>query len=105
MYRVKPILGLLRLPLFLWPSPPSDAGNLAGKKLLVDTVFNMVDDNADKVNEGVNTLAPVAMAGDTVKVELFIDGGGWRAGHRRRGQIRRQQYGNDVSTRVGRSSM
>ena len=47
---------------------------LEGKKLLVDTAFNMVD-SGDKVNEGKNTLSPVA-AGDTVKVELFIEDGG-----------------------------
>ena len=54
---------------------PPGSGALKGKKLLVDTVFNRVDDNADKVNEGINTLPPPA-TGDTIKVELFIEDGG-----------------------------
>ncbi len=79
MYRVKPILGFVTAAALLVAVGVAgvDAGNLKDKKLLVDTVFNMVDDNANKVNEGVNTIAPsMSMAGDTVKVELFIDGGG-----------------------------
>ena len=77
MYRVKPILSFVAVAAFLVAVGVGvEAGALKGKKLLVDTVFNMVDDNANKVNEGVNTLAPVSLAGDTVKVELFIDGGG-----------------------------
>ena len=79
MYRVKPILSFVTAAALLVAVGVAgvDAGNLKDKKLLVDTVFNMVDDNANKVNEGVNTIAPsMSMAGDTVKVELFIDGGG-----------------------------
>ena len=79
MYRIKPILSFVAVAA-LFVSVVAigslEAGNLKGKKLLVDTVFNMMED-ADKVNEGVNTIAPsMSMAGDTVKVELFIDGGG-----------------------------
>ena len=79
MYRVKPILGFLTVAAFLVTVIVGgvDAGALKGKKLLVDTVFNMVDDNANKVNDGVNTIAPsMTMAGDTIKVELFIEDGG-----------------------------
>ena len=79
MYRVKPILSFVTVAAFLVAVVVGsvDAGALAGKKLLVDTVFNMVDDNANKVNEGVNTIAPsMSMAGDTIKVELFIEDGG-----------------------------
>ena len=79
MYRVKPILGFLTVAAFLVTVIVGgvDAGALKDKKLLVDTVFNMVDDNANKVNEGVNTIAPsMTMAGDTIKVELFIEDGG-----------------------------
>ena len=48
------------------------SGILKGKKLLVDTVIN-----AGEVNDGVNTIAPsMTMAGDTVKVELFVEDGG-----------------------------
>ena len=50
MYRVKPILSYrYGLPLFLWLLAPSQVSMQAiwpDKKLLVDTVFNMVDDNA-----------------------------------------------------------
>ena len=63
----------------MWPlqSAASMRAPLKGKKLLVDTVFNMVEDNDDKVNEGVNTIAPsMTMEGDTIKVELFIEEGG-----------------------------
>ena len=75
MYRVKPILGFIAVVAFLAVVVGGvDAGPLADKKLLVDTVFNMVD-SGDKVNEGINTLSPVA-AGDTVNVELFIEEGG-----------------------------
>jgi hypothetical protein len=79
MYRVKPILSFVTVAAFLVAVVVGsvDAGALAGKKLLVDTVFNMVDDNANKVNDGVNTIAPsMSMAGDTIKVELFIEDGG-----------------------------
>ena len=79
MYRVKPILGFVTVAAFLVAVIVGgvDAGALKGKKLLVDTVFNMVDDNANKVNEGVNTIAPsMTMLGDTIKVELFIEDGG-----------------------------
>ncbi len=79
MYRVKPILSFVTVAAFLVTVAvgSADAGDLAGKKLLVDTVFNMVEDNADKVNEGVNTIAPsMTMEGDTIKVELFIEDGG-----------------------------
>ena len=79
MYRVKPILGFLTVAAFLVTVIVGgvDAGALKDKKLLVDTVFNMVDDNANKVNEGVNTIAPsMTMADDTIKVELFIEDGG-----------------------------
>lgn len=79
MYRVKPILSFVTVAAFLVAVAvgSADAGALAGKKLLVDTVFNMVEDDADKVNEGVNTIAPsMTMMGDTIKVELFIEDGG-----------------------------
>ena len=79
MYRIKPILSFVAVAALLVAVGVKgvDAGNLKDKKLLVDTVFNMVDDNANKVNEGVNTIAPsMSTEGDTVKVELFIDGGG-----------------------------
>jgi hypothetical protein len=79
MYRVKPILGFVTVAAFLVTAVVGgvDAGALKGKKLLVDTVFNMVDDNANKVNDGVNTIAPsMSMEGDTIKVELFIEDGG-----------------------------
>ena len=79
MYRVKPILSFVAAAAFLVvvAAGSADAGALAGKKLLVDTVFNMVEDDADKVNEGVNTIAPsMTMEGDTIKVELFIEDGG-----------------------------
>ena len=78
MFRVKPILSFVAVAALLVVVGVAgvDAGNLKGKKLLVDTVFNMME-AAEKVNEGVNTIAPsMSMAGDTVKVELFIDGGG-----------------------------
>ena len=76
MYRVKPILGFLTVAAFLVTVIVGgvDAGALKDKKLLVDTVFNMVEDNADKVNDGVNTIAPsMTMENDTIKVELFIE--------------------------------
>lgn len=79
MYRIKPILSFVTVAAFLVAVAVGgvDAGALKGKKLLVDTVFNMVEDNADKVNEGVNTIAPsMTMEGDTIKVELFIEEGG-----------------------------
>ena len=79
MYRVKPILGFVGVAAFLVAVVAGgvNAGELLGKKLLVDTVFNMVEDNADKVNEGINTIAPsMSMAGGTIKVELFIEEGG-----------------------------
>ena len=79
MYRVKPILSFVTVAAFLVAVSvgSADAGALADKKLLVDTVFNMVEDDADKVNEGVNTIAPsMTMEGDTIKVELFIEDGG-----------------------------
>ena len=79
MYRIKPVFGFVTVAAFLLAIAVGgvDAGALKGKKLLVDTVFNMVEDNADKVNEGVNTVAPsMSMAGDTIKVELFIEDGG-----------------------------
>ena len=79
MCRIKPIRDFLSVAAFLVAvvAGGADAGDLKGKKLLVDTVFNMVEDNADKVNEGVNTITPsIAMSGDTVKVELFIEEGG-----------------------------
>ena len=82
MYRVKPILGFVTVAAFLVAVIVGgvDAGALKDKKLLVDTVFNMVEDNDDKVNEGVNTIAPsMSMAGDTIKVELFIEEGGGNA--------------------------
>lgn len=76
MYRVKPILGFVAASAFLvaFVVAGVNAGDMADKKLLVDTAFNMVE-SADKVNEGVNTHAPVA-EGDTVKVELFAEDGG-----------------------------
>ena len=76
MYRVKPILGFVAASAFLvaFVVAGVNAGDMADKKLLVDTAFNMVE-SADKVNEGVNTHAPVAK-GDTVKVELFAEDGG-----------------------------
>ncbi len=77
MYRVKPISGFVFVTVAAFlvavTTGGVEAGELADKKLLVDTVFGMADAD-DKLNEGVNTLAPVA-AGDTVKVELFIDEG------------------------------
>lgn len=79
MYRVKPILSSVTVAAFLVAVVfgSADAGALKGKKLLVDTFFNMVGDDADKINEGVNTIAPsMTMAGDTIKVELFIEDGG-----------------------------
>lgn len=79
MYRIKRILGFVTVAAFLVAVAvgSADAGALDGKKLLVDTVFNMVEDDADKVNEGVNTIAPsMAMMDDTIKVELFIEDGG-----------------------------
>ena len=79
MYRIKPILSFVTVAAFLVAVAVGgvDAGALKGKKLLVDTVFNMVEDNDDKVNDGVNTIAPsMSMAGDTIKVELFIEEGG-----------------------------
>ena len=82
MYRVKPILSFVTVAAFLVAVVASgaDAGALKDKKLLVDTVFNMVEDNDDKVNEGINTIAPsMSMAGDTIKVELFIEDGGGNA--------------------------
>ena len=76
MYRVKPILSFVAVAAFLVAvtSGSVEAGALEGKKLLVDTNYSMMD-AGDRVNDGVNTLAPVA-AGDTVKVELFIEDGG-----------------------------
>ena len=75
MHRIKPISGFVTVAVFLLAASVGNAqADLGGKKLLVDTVFGMVD-AADKVNEGVNTLVPPA-AGDTVKVELFIEDGG-----------------------------
>lgn len=76
MYRVKPILGIVAASAFLvaFVVAGVNAGDMADKKLLVDTVFNMVE-SGDKVNEGINTHVPVA-AGDTVKVELFAEDGG-----------------------------
>ena len=76
MYRVKPILGSIAVCLFFMAATigSAQAGALAGKKLMVDTAFEMVDDAKDAVNDSVNTLAPVA-AGDTVKVQLFIEDG------------------------------
>ena len=79
MYRVKPILSFVTVAAFLVAVAVGgvDAGALAGKKLLVDTVFNMVENDSDKVNEGVNTIAPsMTMMDDTIKVELFIEDGG-----------------------------
>lgn len=79
MYRVKPILGFVTVAAFIVAVVvgSAQAGPLADKKLLVDTVFNMVEDDDDKVNEGVNTIAPsMSMEGDTIKVELFIEDGG-----------------------------
>ena len=79
MYSVKPMPGLVAVAAFLVAVVASgvDAGALKDKKLLVDTKFNMVDDNDDKVNDSANTIAPsMAMAGDTIKVELFIEDGG-----------------------------
>ena len=78
MYRIKPILSFVTVAAFLVAVAVGsvDAQALKDKKLLVDTVFNMVEDNADKVNEGVNTIAPsMTMEGDTIKVELFIEDG------------------------------
>ncbi len=77
MYRVKPILGSIAVCLFFMAATigSAQAGALAGKKLMVDTAFEMVDDAKDAVNDSVNTLAPVA-AGDTVKVQLFVEDGG-----------------------------
>ena len=76
MYGIKPILSFVASAAFLVAVTVGgvDAGALAGKKLLVDTAYSMMD-AGDRVNEGVNTLAPVA-AGDTVKVELFMEDGG-----------------------------
>ena len=76
MYRVKPILGYVAVAAFLVAvtSGSVEAGALEGKKLLVDTNYSMMD-AGDRVNDGVNTLAPVA-AGDTVKVELFVEDAG-----------------------------
>ena len=79
MYRVKPIFSFVTVAAFIVAIAVGgvDAGALKGKKLLVDTVFNMVENDSDKVNEGVNTVAPsTSMAGDTIKVELFIEEGG-----------------------------
>ena len=81
MYRTKPILSFVTVAAFLVAvAVGSVDAELKDKKLLVDTVFNMVEDNADKVNEGVNTIAPsMSMEGDTIKVELFIEDGGGNA--------------------------
>lgn len=75
MYRIKPILGFVAAAAFLVAvSFGSATADLGGKKLMVDTVSDMAD-AADKSNDGVTTLAPPA-AGDTVKVELFVEDGG-----------------------------
>ena len=73
MYRVKQISGFIAVAAFLVAVAVggADAGALEDKKLLVDTVVNVAYD------AGTNTVAPsMAMAGDTVKVELFVNGGG-----------------------------
>ena len=77
MYRVKPILVSIAVCLFFMAGTigSAEAGALAGKKLLVDTAFEMVDKAEDAVNDSVNTLLPVA-EGDTVKVQLFVEDGG-----------------------------
>ena len=77
MYRIKPILGPIAVCLFFIVGTigSAQAGALAGKKLMVDTAFEMADMAEDAVNDSVNTLAPVA-AGDTVKVQLFVEDAG-----------------------------
>jgi hypothetical protein len=77
MCRVKPILGVATIAAFLVAVCVGgvDAGALDGKKLMVDTV---IDGGA--ANDGVNTVTPsMAMAGDTVHVELFVEDGGGNA--------------------------
>ena len=78
MYRVKPILGVATIAAFLVAVCVGgvDAGALDGKKLMVDTVIN----DGGATNDGVNTVTPsMAMAGDTVMVELFVEDGGGNA--------------------------
>ena len=81
MFRVKPILGYVAVAAFLVAVMVGgvEAGALDGKKLMVDTELEMVNgrlaDAADAVNDSVDTLAPVA-AGDTVRVQLFVEDGG-----------------------------
>lgn len=73
MHRVKPISFVTVVAAFLVAVGVGgvEAGALQDSMLLVDTEVNMAYD------EGMNTVAPsMAMAGDTVKVELFVKGGG-----------------------------
>lgn len=78
MYRIKPILSFVTIAAFIvaFTAVDAEAGDLAGKKLLVDTAYGMVP-AGDKVNDGLNTIRPsMTMIGDTVNVELFIEEGG-----------------------------
>ncbi|MCY3765230.1 MAG: T9SS type A sorting domain-containing protein [Gemmatimonadetes bacterium] len=73
MHRVKPISFVTVAVAFLVAVGVGgvEAGALQDSMLLVDTVVNMGFD------EGMNTVPPsMAMAGDTVKVELYVKGGG-----------------------------
>lgn len=73
MHRVKPIGFVKVAAAFLVAVGVGgvEAGALQDSMLVVDTVVNM------EYDEGMNTVAPsMAMAGDTVKVELFVKGGG-----------------------------
>ncbi|MDE2889526.1 MAG: dockerin type I domain-containing protein [Gemmatimonadota bacterium] len=74
MYKVKLILSFVTFAAFLVAVGVGgvDAGALADKKLLVDTVIDGGEENS-----GVNVITPsMAMAGDTVSVELFVEDGG-----------------------------
>ena len=77
MYRIKPILSFVAVAaLFVAVTAMgAEAGALAGKKLMLDAAYNMVDDNKDRVNEGVTEISPPAK-GDTIKVELYLEDGG-----------------------------
>ena len=73
MHRIKPISFVTVAVAFLVAIGVGgvEAGALEGKKLLVDTVINK------EFDEGMNTVAPsMTMAGDTLKVELFVEDGG-----------------------------
>ncbi len=73
MHRVKPISFVMVAAAFLvaFGIGGAEAGALKDSMLVVDTAVNMAYD------EGKNTVAPsMAMAGDTVRVELYVRGGG-----------------------------